>query len=476
MKKEIVISYHDDNVRVALREDEKLVEFYVEQEENSQKVGNIYKGKVKDILPGMQAAFVDIGFSKNAFLYVGDILTNDRESNEEKIEKLLTPNQDILVQVTKEQMGTKGARITCNLTVPGRYLVLMPFNNYIGISRRIEDEYERNRLKSIAERIKHQHYGIIIRTVAEGIAEEKLHKDLDFLLGLWSNIEDNYKSYTSPSMVFSDLDLVGRALRDLFDKQVDYLYIDDKTQYNKIRNILSIKSPKLIDKVKLYTLKNPIFYQFGIDKELQKAFDRKIWLKSGGYLIIDQLEALTVIDVNTGKFVGSKNLEDTVIRTNIEAAAEICRQIRLRDLSGIIIIDFIDMPKDEHKELILRLLEEEMKKDHTKGQILGITQLGLVEITRKKIRKGIYNAMQQKCPTCNGNGRLMNQFTENMFLEDKIKNYVFLNPSKAYKIKANCPKLRFLTDKKCQLEEELNCHLILEEIKKEDGFEIMAFD
>ncbi|WP_353894314.1 Rne/Rng family ribonuclease [Proteinivorax hydrogeniformans] len=476
MKKEIVISYQNKNARVALREDEKLMEFYMEEGENSQKVGNIYKGKVKDILPGMQAAFVDIGFSKNAFLYVGDIVINGQEAKNEKIEELLTPDQNIMVQVIKEQMGSKGARVTCNLTVPGRYLVLMPFNNYVGISRRIEDADERERLREIAADMKHEDFGVIIRTVANGISKDKLKKDLDFLVGLWNNIEDNYNNYSSPSMVYSDLDLVGRALRDFFDNEVDCLYIDDHEQYEKILNILRIKSPKLIDKVRYYEIKNPIFYQFGIDRELQKAFERKIWLKSGGYLVIDQLEALTVIDVNTGKFVGSKNLADTVLKTNMEAVAETCRQIRLRDLSGIIIIDFIDMPKDEHKELVLNFLHEEMKKDHTKGQILGITQLGLVEITRKKIRKGIYNSMQQKCPTCNGSGRFMNRFTEHMFLEDRIKNFVFLNPSRGYKIKTDCSKLRFLSDKKEQLEKELGCHIILEKVNKENDFEITSFD
>ncbi|QNO13598.1 Rne/Rng family ribonuclease [Alkalicella caledoniensis] len=433
MKKEIIISYRENNTRVALVENGQLVEFYTEGESNTRSVGNIYKGKVKDILPGMQAAFVDIGFNKNAFLYVDDIIRND-EKKEYTIDQLLKKGQDIMVQVSKEQIGTKGARVTGQLTLPGRHLVLMPYNNYVGISRRIEDEYERERLKDIADSIKDPNMGVIVRTVAVGVSKEELEKDLDLLIGLWNNTLENYSNYQSPSLVYSDLDLVERALRDLFDKQVDHIYIDNPEQYRKISQILKRKSNHLMDKVNLYQSKRPILFQFGVERDLEKAFQRKVWLKNGSYLVIDQLEALTVIDVNTGKFVGTDNLADTVVQTNLEAVKEICRQIRLRDVSGIIIVDFIDMLRETDKELVLTFLEQEMKKDQTKGQILGITKLGLVELTRKKVRKGIYNSLQQLCPLCTGMGKTMTDFSIKMFLQDKIRNYIYENGKKDLEI------------------------------------------
>ncbi len=417
-------------------ENGQLVEFYIEGESNTRTVGNIYKGKVKDILPGMQAAFIDIGFNKNAFLYVDDIVKQPGQEDY-TIDRLLEKGQNLMVQVTKEQIGSKGARVTCQLTLPGRYLVLMPYNNYIGISRRIEDEFERDRLKDIADEIKDPEMGVIVRTVAVGIEKKELEKDLDFLMGLWNNTLENYTNYNSPSLVYTDVDLVERALRDLFDNHVDFLYIDNKEQYRKIINILKRKTGHLLDKVKLYESNRPILYSFGVEKDLEKAFQRKIWLKNGSYLVIDQLEALTVIDVNTGKFVGTNSLADTVLQTNLEAVKEICRQIRLRDVSGIIIVDFIDMLRDEDKELVLTFLEQEMKKDHTKGQILGITKLGLVEITRKKVRKGIYNSLQQLCSCCSGVGRTMNNYATKMLVEDKIRNAVYESNPKQIEIKVH---------------------------------------
>lgn len=468
MKKELIISYKINNTKVALVEDGQLVEFYTEGENTTRSLGNIYKGKVQDILPGMQAAFVNIGFNKNAFLYVGDLINSGDKDEMLPIENQLKKGQDILVQVSKEQIGTKGARITCQLTLPGRYLVLMPYNNYVGISRRIEDEIERERLKDIAEEIKDPNMGVIIRTVAEKIDKEALQKDLDFLIALWSNTLENYQNYSSPAIVYSDVDLVERALRDLFDNQVDCIYIDDQDQYRKIVNILKRKNSYLMDNVKLYQSKRPILNSFGLDKDLEKAFQRKIWLKNGSYLVIDQLEALTVIDVNTGKFVGTNNLADTVLKTNLEAVREICRQIRLRDVSGIIIVDFIDMLRDEDKELVLTFLEQEMKKDQTKGQILGITKLGLVEITRKKVRKGIYNYLQQLCPTCNGMGKTMTNQTLKMFMEDKIRSFVYQEGTSHIKVRVNNIVAEELHKDLEELQQELDVKIKIEASKEVD--------
>ena len=453
---------------MALVEDGQLVEFYTEEDNTTRSVGNIYKGKVQDILPGMQAAFVNIGFNKNAFLYVGDLIHSGDKDEMLPIENQLKHGQDVLVQVSKEQIGSKGARITCQLTLPGRHLVLMPYNNYVGISRRIEDEFERERLKEIAEEIKDPNMGVIIRTVAVDVDKEALQKDLDFLIGLWNNTLENYQNYPSPAIVYSDVDLVERALRDLFDNQVDCIYIDDPEQYRKIVNILKRKNSYLVDNVQLYQSKRPILNSFGLDKDLEKAFQRKIWLKNGSYLVIDQLEALTVIDVNTGKFVGTNNLADTVLKTNLEAVREICRQIRLRDVSGIIIVDFIDMLREEDKELVLTFLEQEMKKDQTKGQILGITKLGLVELTRKKVRKGIYNSLQQLCPTCNGMGKTMTNHTLKMFMEDKIRSFVYQEGTKRIKVKVNLIVAEELLKDLQELEQELDVKIQIEGSKEVD--------
>ena len=467
MKKEIIISYKPKNVRVALVENSQLVEFYTEGESNTRSVGNIYKGKVKDILPGMQAAFVDIGFNKNAFLYVGDIIRS-AEKEDYPINRLLKKDQDIMVQVSKEQIGTKGARITGQLTIPGRYLVLMPYNNYVGISRRIEDDTERDRLKGIAEKIKEPQMGVIVRTVAVGVSEEELEKDLDIIIGLWNNTLENYSNYQSPALVFTDVDLVERALRDLFDEQVDHLYIDNQEQYSKIIKIMKRKSKHLTNKVNLYQSKRPILFEFNVERDLEKAFQRKIWLKNGSYLIIDQLEALTVIDVNTGKFVGTDNLADTVLQTNLEAVKEICRQIRLRDVSGIIIVDFIDMLREEDKTLVLSFLEQEMKKDQTKGQILGITKLGLVELTRKKVRRGIYNSLQQICPWCTGMGKTMTDFAVKMFMEDKVRNYVYETGKKELEIKIHSSSHLCLIEGIEALEKELGIKITVNPLHNVD--------
>lgn len=408
MYKEIIINAGPEETRVALREDGQWTEVFLEREVNQRIVGNIYKGRVENVLPGMGAAFVDLGLEKNGFLYVQDALTPEQDK-EVSIDKVVKKNQEIVVQVVKEPMGTKGARITTHITLPGRYLVLMPTVSYIGISRRIESEEERQRLKGIAESIKPEKMGIIIRTVAENCSQEELAQDLQFLLNLWGKIQ--HKSQYSPvlSVIYRDLDLVYRTIRDFFTGEVKHFVLDSPEKYQEIADFLESFSPAMKKRLELYQGREDIFRSYGVDGEIQKALRRKVWLKSGGYLIFDQTEALCVIDVNTGKYVGSNSFAQTILKTNLEAAKEIVRQLRLRSIGGIILVDFIDMDDLEHRETILRFLEEEVKKDRTKTTVLGLTKLGLVEITRKKDRPTLESLMQRYCPHCEGRGRVLGE-------------------------------------------------------------------
>ncbi|MBF7083705.1 Rne/Rng family ribonuclease [Desulfallas sp. Bu1-1] len=428
MFKEILINVGEEETRVAVLENKVLVEMYIERSPNQRLVGNIFKGRVENVLPGMQAAFVDIGLEKNAFLYVEDAIparTPDSGQNQgnstmaTNICDILKHGQELIVQIVKEPIGTKGARVTTHITLPGRYLVLMPTVDYIGISRRIEDERERDRLRGMAARIKPEGMGVIVRTVAEGVDEDELRLDINMLTGLWRKIVNRSNHGPVPNLLHRDLELVQRILRDTFTEDVDRLIIDSRYEYEKILDLLDILGPRLKVKVFLEE-RNNLFVENNIDAELEKALKRKVWLKCGGYIVIDQAEALTAVDVNTGKYVGSTNLEDTVLKTNLEAAVEIARQLRLRNIGGIIIVDFIDMSREEHRQQVLEVLEEEIRKDKTKTNILGITQLGLVEMTRKKVRPSLAEVLQKTCPYCEGRGKVLSEETVGINIRQQI--------------------------------------------------------
>lgn len=415
MKKEIVADVGKDEVMVGILEDGKLVEFFVERKISGSIAGNIYKGKVANVLPGMQAAFVDIGLEKNAFLYVDDVnlesLGNLDERSEWNVEKpsiqdILKPGQEILVQVVKEPIGSKGARVSTNITLAGRYLVLMPRLDHVGISRRIEKEEERARLKALAEELRPCRMGIIVRTAAENRGEDEIKAEMDYLKNLWEEIQEKGQTSWAPRLIYKDMDLIERIVRDVFTPEVTCFYINTKEAFERVVDVVSAIAPGLEDRVSLYSGEKNIFQCFDIAPEIEKALQRKVWLKSGGYIVIDKTEALTAIDVNTGKFTGNKDLEDTVLKTNLEAAKEIARQIRLRDIGGIIIIDFIDMSSQEHRKMVLDALEMELKKDRTRTHILGITSLGLVEMTRKKVRQSLDEILEKVCPYCEGKGKL----------------------------------------------------------------------
>jgi len=422
MRKEILVTVDIDQTRAAVLEDGQLVELYIEQSVHQRIVGNIYKGKVENVLPGMQAAFVDIGLERNAFLYVDDAQPGREQVEGEEpvprtgrrptIGELVRTGQDILIQVAKEPIGTKGARVTRNITLPGRFLVLMPFVDYIGVSRRITDERERERLKQIAQAVKPQGMGLIVRTVAEGAREEELAHDAAFLERHWQQIAARARGVRAPALVYQDQGLIHRLVRDGLDDTVSLFLVDQRAAYDTAVEVVELHAPALRDRIKLYTRSDQtLFDYYGVEMEIEKALRKRVWLKSGGYIIIDQTEALTAIDVNTGKFVGSTNLADTVFKTNLEAAREIARQLRLRDIGGIIIIDFIDMDREDHRQQVIQALEEALKRDRTRANILGLTQLGLLEMTRKKSRQNLEEALTRPCPCCDGRGRLFSEET-----------------------------------------------------------------
>lgn len=427
MNSEILINVTREERRVALLEGGQVVELYVERKRDASLVGNIYKGRVVKILPGMQSAFIDIGLEKAAFLYVADIKTDvedytslieDEESNsidpaievskkgrqDLSIEEIIQEGQEMLVQVSKDPIGSKGARVTTYVTLPGRYLVLMPGVEHVGISRRISDEAERTRLKNIVEILRPKGYGMIIRTASEGCTEEEIRKDLEFLLLLWENIQKKRDKVSAPCLLYSDLDLAFRSVRDLMNQDVERLVIDDETEFERIREFVRTYFPKLLEKIELYTDIEPIFEAFGVELDISRSLGRRVWLKSGGYIVIDQTEAMTVIDVNTGKFVGKEDLEDTILKTNLEAVKEIAYQIRLRNLGGIIIIDFIDMERPENKERVFNSFLDAMKKDRAKNTILHISELGLIQMTRKRVRESLGRVLCESCPYCEGKG------------------------------------------------------------------------
>ena len=423
-------------------EDGKLVEIYIERPLQHRVVGNIYKGVVANILPGMEAAFVDIGMERNAFLYVNDALPSWDEMDGhslagETIENMLSVGEEIMVQVVKEPFGTKGARVTSQVTVPGRYLVLVPGADYVGVSRRIEDSEEKERLRKLAGSIKPEGMGVIVRTVAESVSEEILQYDLKYLQKLWQKIHKRHYEGEAPSVIYQDLALTCRVARDLLDEEVNSFIIDNEHEYEKVMEILDDTSPELKNRVELYNKKEPIFDYYEIEKDIQKALDKQVWLKCGGYLIIDEIEALTVIDVNTGRYTGKRNLADTVFKTNMEAAEEIARQIRLRDIGGIIIVDFIDMYDENHRNQVLNKLNEAAKNDRLRTFVLGLTNLGLVEMTRKKVRKDLAAFLQQSCPYCEGNGRVLTPVVVGINIEKELVKQLPLKSSEAVLLEAH---------------------------------------
>lgn len=412
MSEEILINITPMECRVALVENGIVQELYVERTAKRGMVGNIYKGRVVRVLPGMQAAFIDIGHARTGFLHVNDLVWPKVEGERERtplISELLHEGQSIVVQVMKDMMGTKGARLTTDLSIPSRYLVYMPQGEHIGVSQRIEDETERERLKGLIRQLQQESPettagGFIVRTVAEGVSENELRRDMQFLVKLWRWVQERCQSAPTPWLIYEELPLYLRTIRDLVSVNVQKVLIDSRETYIKVDEFVREFVPGVRERIDHYPGERPLFELYNIEDDLQKALQRKVLLKSGGYLIIDQTEAMTTVDVNTGSYVGTRTLEDTVFKTNLEATHAIARQLRLRNLGGIIILDFIDMEEAEHKQQVLRSLEKMLSRDHAKTKITQVSELGLVEMTRKRTRESLEHLLCETCPECDGRG------------------------------------------------------------------------
>ncbi|HSZ80688.1 MAG TPA: Rne/Rng family ribonuclease, partial [Polyangia bacterium] len=415
----------------ALVEDGFLGELYIERKRERGIAGNIYKGRVERVLPGMQAAFVNIGLEKSAYLHVSDVRgtpddlkgllsaesnrNDDRDGEEEerdaarasggaRIEDLLKEGQEVIVQVTKEPISTKGARTTRYISLPGRHLVFMPTVDHIGISRRIASDKERRRLREIVESVRPAGSGFIVRTVAENVSERELKADMEFLIKLWNNVVARAEGGRCPSLIYNDLDLLLRSVRDLFTADVEKLIIDSRSEYERVKKFIAAFMPDFQGLIEHYDGQEPIFDGFGIEIEIDRALERKVWLKSGGYLIVDEMEALTAIDVNTGRFVGKSSLEDTITKTNLEACREVAEQLRIRSIGGMIVVDFIDMDRPHNREKVTRSFNDYLRKDRAKAAVTRISELGLIEMTRKRTRESLLHTLTEPCTACEGKG------------------------------------------------------------------------
>ncbi len=509
MLKELLVSANDRETRVAVLEEGRVAEVQIERRRQRGVVGNIYKGRVTRVLPGMQSAFVDLGLEKDAFLYVADVGeevedfdrfgaqedaaepmppagngVSDSETSSGRpslpsIDELLREGQELVVQVIKDTISTKGVRITTHITLPGRTLVYMPTIDHIGISRRIENEEERVRLKEILETLKKGPGGYIVRTAGEGRASDEFASDKRYLSRLWEQIRKKAERAGAPTLLHRDLDLSLRAARDIFAGDFTTLWVDDDEEYQRIVEFLDQVQPNLAGKVRLHRKSKSLFEEYGVDAEIENALKSKVWLKSGGYIVINQTEALVAIDVNTGKFVGNKRLEDTVMRTNLEAVQEIVRQIRLRDLGGLIVIDFIDMEEEAHRAELVAALEAELKKDRSKNRMLPVSEFGLVEITRKRQRQSLERALTMPCPYCTGVGRIKSVPTIVFEIRRQILLRVQAEEGHALFLRVHPEICRYLQGEERRLMEELEerigmpIRLQADEHLHHEGFDIV---
>ena len=469
MDKEIYISESMGESRIAIIEDGTLVEVYVEKQDQQRMVGNIYKGKVENVLPGMQAAFVDIGYDINAFLpfseienpaYLMDIDESEDSSSNNKTNRKsnkhtsdnvnvdLKTGQSIFVQVIKEAFAGKGPRITTEVAIPGRLLVLVPNSKYVGISKKIWDKYERRRLKKLVSSLKDNDAGIIVRTVAEGKSEELIKNDLQNLENNWQKILKASNQKKDVELLYEDLETASSVIRDLFTPDISKIVIDSKKLYKKINSYLEDVSPNMASRLEHYKIKKPLFESMGIENEIDKLLRPKVWLKSGAYLIIEKTEAMVVVDVNSGRFVGKKNHEENSLKINLEACKEVARQLRLRDLSGLVVIDFIDMKNESNRKKIYYELRKELKKDRAKVAVSPISDFGLLEMTRQRIRLSLLDSMSDECPTCKGAGRIMSRETLITRIDHWLRRYKTKNRRLKLKLELHPEIADFLRDNK----------------------------
>ncbi|HVC19097.1 MAG TPA: Rne/Rng family ribonuclease [Vicinamibacterales bacterium] len=444
MTKEMIVSSNGHETMVAILEDDVVAEIFVERERQRGVVGNIYKGRVSKVLPGMQSAFVDIGLERHGFLYVSDVVdtieefqrleSGDEEEGEEeagrarargrdherapeaKIEELVKEGQEILVQVAKEPLGTKGARLTSHATMAGRFLVFMPTVDHVGVSRKIDSREERSRLRGIVREFREAHGftgGVIIRTAAGGRPKDDIVSDLSYFHRVWTEIRQKVDTSRAPAVVYREQSLVAKLLRDLLTDEFSAIRIDNEQEYHRVHELIERILPSLAPRVKLYTKDFPIFEEYGVQAEIDKALRSKVWLKSGGSIVINQTEALVAIDVNTGRYVGKRTgrLEDTIVKTNLEAATEIVQQIRLRDLGGIIVLDFIDMEEKKNRQKVFQAIEQELRKDRAPSKAVQVSDFGLIIVTRKRVKQSLERVLTEPCPYCSGTGVIKSSST-----------------------------------------------------------------
>ena len=447
MNKEMIVTSNGHQTMVAILEDDLVTEVFIEREHQRGVVGNVYKGRVSKVLPGMQSAFVDIGLDRDGFLYVTDVVNTieefdrlesgeddeegeeraDRESaSHQKIEELLREGQEVIVQVAKEPLGTKGARLTCHVTMAGRFLVFMPTVDHVGVSRKIESREERARLRGIVRDFREKHGftgGVIIRTATAGRPEQDLIDDLTYFQKIWGDVRQRAEAARPPAVVYREQGLVTKLLRDLLTDDYTAIRIDDRQEYLRVREMVDRVMPSLSERVKLYDKPFPIFEEYGVQTEIEKALKSKVWLKSGGYIVVNQTEALVAIDVNTGRYVGKKNgrLEDTIFKTNLDAVNEIVRQVRLRDLGGIIVLDFIDMEEKKNRQKVFQAIELELRKDRSPSKALQVPDFGLIIITRKRVKQSLERVLTEPCPYCSGSGVIKSSSTICYEILDQVR-------------------------------------------------------
>jgi ribonuclease G len=501
MGREIAISVTPEETRVAVLDNNQLTDVFVDRAKKKDFVGNIYKGRVAKVLPGMQAAFVDIGMDKAAFMHVSDLsldvepgdtlMDSDDEDKDDKgpemprarrstakpIEQLIHEGQEIIVQISKGPIGTKGPRVTSYVSLPGRYLVFMPGVEHVGVSRRIPRDEERARLKEIMRRIRRPGGGYIVRTVSEGVKEEDLQSDVEFLNVLWQETVKNRDSHPAPALLHTDLSLSFRVVRDLFTKKVDRLLIDSREEYHAVKDFVHRFIPDQASRVQLYDKEESLFDHLGIELEIERALNRKVWLKSGGYLVIDHTEAMTVIDVNTGRFVGKRDQEETILKNNLEAVREIAYQIKLRGIGGIIICDFIDMEREKNRERVYQALVEAMSGDKARTRISRISDLGLIEISRERVREDLLRTLSQPCAYCEGRGYTKSPTTVVYEIFREIRRLDRTSDMQKVVIGAHPSVTALLYDEERQgiemLERECNARII---VKEDSSLHLEQFD
>ena len=460
-KNEILVNCSPEETRVALVEDNQLIELLVDRTEDEKIVGNIYKGRVDNVLPGISSAFVNIGLEKNAYLYVSDVITTGKRSPSPQIEKMIARNEIIMVQVAKEAIGTKGVKITMDLSLPGRFLVYMPQAQHVGVSKNIEDRKERERLRSIVSSCAPEKGGVIIRTEAEGAEEVALKREMQYLTRLWESMLKRYESAPVPALVHRDLGLVFQTVRDIFTENTSIFLVDSRSEYKDLMEFLDSISPELKSRVKLYEGKTALFQAFNIESQIEKVRSARVDLPSGGYIIIQEAEGLCAIDVNTGKFTGKRSQEETVTVTNVEAAREVARQLRLRNIGGIIVIDFIDMRHARNRQKVMEALADYVKNDRAKIKILPITRLGLIEMTRERKRESLFALLGEACPQCHASGRVLSR--ESMFI--KLKREILLlthgRPGNHIKLFLNPAVAQYFQERHQRLENFIKHKLII---------------